>query len=356
MFSLPSLSSWLPSLPSFEWGSSLFDSLLQGLIGALGVSVLNNLLKVYFFVACVNDPQRQTHKQRLRTQWASLETVHLAGLTLFLTVVGARVAALVVLEFSLRAVSTVLSLGKGSGDKERLQLFLVCQFSLGCGLACGLSFLQEGAPHRTLNLLLSLGLATLLSLGARRVRRHICSLYELHTSQRYCGVCLGLLAGQHGLPRLLGRTLAVAFAVSDWAAVALINQDFLNTSEAMRFWTPLTICYTLLVIYMQEEQRQHGFSLQGQVQTVLVRMGGLFILLTALGRWLDLLGALVSLLGEIWCLAGARTLIGLCQIQGFPSQRPTVTAAVTPGRVSTVTAPCEPRSSAPVLSRSEAPS
>lgn len=38
--------------------------------------------------------------------------MHLAGLTLFLTVVGARVAALVVLEFSLRAVSTVLSLGK----------------------------------------------------------------------------------------------------------------------------------------------------------------------------------------------------------------------------------------------------
>lgn len=30
MFSLPSLSSCLPSLPSFEWGSSLFDSLLQG--------------------------------------------------------------------------------------------------------------------------------------------------------------------------------------------------------------------------------------------------------------------------------------------------------------------------------------
>lgn len=112
MFSLPSLSSWLPGLPSFEWGFSLFDSLLQGerlldahwappssggrgagwaplptwggaaphlaaqcanpatsptmltppspsplsgsgLIGALGVSVLNSFLKVYFFVACV---------------------------------------------------------------------------------------------------------------------------------------------------------------------------------------------------------------------------------------------------------------------------------------------------------------
>lgn len=45
----------------------------------------------------------------------------------------------------------------------------------------------------------------------------------------------------------------MAFAVGNMAAVALINQDFLTTSEAMRFWMPLTICYTLLVIYMQGE-------------------------------------------------------------------------------------------------------
>uniref|UniRef100_A0A2K5Z7C5 Transmembrane protein 82 n=2 Tax=Mandrillus leucophaeus TaxID=9568 RepID=A0A2K5Z7C5_MANLE len=315
MFSLPSLPSWLPGLPSLEWGSSLLHSLLQGLIGALGVLVLNSLLKVYFFVGCANDPQRWPEKERLRAQWASLETVHLAGLALFLTVVGSRVAALVVLEFSLRAVSTLLSLDKGSrGAAERLQLYLLCQYSLGCGLTCGLSFLQEGAPHRTLNLLLSLGLATLLGLGARRLRRHVCCLYELHSSQHYCGVCLGLLAGAHGLPQLLGRALAVAFAVGDLAAVALINQDFLTTSEAVRFWTPLTICYTLLVIYMQEEQRQHP-GLKSKVQTVLVRMGGLFVLLLTVGRWLDLLGILISLLGELWCLVGIRTLLDLCQIQ-----------------------------------------
>lgn len=41
-----------------------------------------------------------------------LETVHLPGLALILTLVGPRVASLVVLEFSLRAVSTLLSLGK----------------------------------------------------------------------------------------------------------------------------------------------------------------------------------------------------------------------------------------------------
>nr|XP_010591691.2 transmembrane protein 82 [Loxodonta africana] len=257
--------------------------LTQSLIGACGVSILSSLLKVYFFVGCAKDPERwQPEKERLLAQWASLEMVHLTGLALILTVVGARVAALVVLEFSLRAISTLLSLGKGSQGTERLQLYLLCQYSLGCGLTCGLSFLQEGAPHRTLNLLLALGLAALLGSGARRLRRHVYRLYELHSSRHYCGVCLGLLAGAQDIPELLGRTLALAFAVGNLAAVALINRDFLTTSEAVRFWTPLTICYTLLVIYMQEEQRQHP-SVQRQAQTVLVRMGGLFVLLLTVG-------------------------------------------------------------------------
>ncbi|XP_069893123.1 transmembrane protein 82-like [Dipodomys merriami] len=327
MFSLPSLSAWLPRLPSLEWGSNLLDSLLQGLVGAFGVSVLSSVLKVYFFVGCANAPQRQPEKERLRAQWAWLEPVHLVGLALILTVVGARVAALVVLEFSLRAVSTLLSLNKGPGNTEHLKLYLLCQYSLGCGLSCGLSFLQEGAPHRTLNLLLSLGLAALLRSSAQRLRRHVLCLYELHSSQNYCGVCLGLLAGAYRLPRLLGRSLAVAFAVGDLAAVALINRDFLSTSEAVRFWTPLTICYALLVIYMQEEQRHQRFSLQSQVQTVLVRMGGLFVLLLTVGRWLDLLGILVSLLGELWCLLDVHILLDLCQIQSFPSLRPSAGAA-----------------------------
>lgn len=147
---------------------------------------------------------------------------------------------------------------QGSRGTERLQLYLLCQYSLGCGLTCGLSFLQEGSSHRTLNLLLGLGLAALLSTVAQRLCRHVCRLYELHSSQHYCGVCLGLLASAHGLPQLLGHALAVAFAVGDLAAVALINRDFLTTSEAVRFWTPLTICYTLLVIYMQGESYGQG--------------------------------------------------------------------------------------------------
>ncbi|XP_029805022.1 transmembrane protein 82 [Suricata suricatta] len=342
MFSLSSLPSWLPGLPFLQWGSGLLDSVLQGLIGASGVSVLNSLLKVYFFVNCANDPERQLEKRRLQAQWASLETLHLAGLALILTVVGTRVAALVVLEFSLRAVSTLLSLGKGSQSSEMLQLHLLGQYSLGCGLTCGLSFLQEGAPHRTLNLLLGLGLAALLRSGAGRLCRHVCWLYELHSGQRYCGLCLGLLAGAHGLPRLLTRALAVAFAVGDLAAVALINRDFLSMSDAVRFWTPLVICYTLLVIYMQEEQRQSP-GLQSQVQTVLVRMGGLFVLLLTVGSWLDLLGVLLSLLGELWCLTRIRTLLDLCQIQDFPAQRPSAPRQPQPQP----SAPGQPQGAAP---------
>lgn len=263
--------------------------------------------------------------------------MHLVGLTLILSFVGTRVAALVVLEFSLRAVSLLLSLDKGSLGSEKLQLYLLSQYSLGCGLTCGLSFLQEGAPHRTLNLGLGLGLAALLHVGTRRLRLHVCRLYELHSSQSYCGLCLGLLTSAHGLPRLLGRALAVAFAVGDLAAVALINQDFLTTSEAIRFWTPLTICYTLLVIYMQEEERRNP-GMQGQVQTVLLRMGGLFVLLLTVGRWLDLMGLFISLLGEIWCLVGVRTLLDLCHIQDFLSQRPSV-SALSPRQPSTPAQP-----------------
>ncbi|XP_010612564.1 transmembrane protein 82 [Fukomys damarensis] len=280
MFSLLTLPSWLPGLPCLEWGSSLLDGLLRGLVGAFGVSVLNSLLKVYFFVGCANDPERRAETEQLQAQWALLETVQLAGLALFLTVVGARVAALVVLEFSLRAVSTLLSMRK---------VRLWAGGSLPARSWHGEAGLCAEPP------------------GARP--------------------CTGYFEAR--LPGLLGRALAVAFTVGSLAAVALIQQDFLNTSEAVRFWMPLSICYTLLVVHMQEEQRQQRLSMRSQVQMVLVRTGGLSMLLLTVGRWLDLPGLLLSLLGELWCLAGVRVLLDLCQIQDFPSQ-PVVSAPSRP--------------------------
>ncbi|NXL05071.1 TMM82 protein, partial [Mesembrinibis cayennensis] len=334
-----SLGSWLPALPGLAWGWALLDALLQGesprgwhgdglgtswgtpvtrccllpagLVGACAVSVLCSLLKVYLYIQCLNDPERQAEKEAIRARRWVLEPLHVAVLTGVLALVGSRVAALVVLEFSLRAVSTVLSLGKGAHSS---QLYLLCQYSLGCGVSCSLSFLLEGAPHRTCNLALAVGLAGLLAAYARRLARHVCTLYELHSRARYCGICILLLAAGHGIPRLLRNALAVTFAVADLAAVALINRDFLSTAEAVRFWTPLTICYTLLVIYMQEEPRQ---STGGQpvYQTVLVRMGGLFILLLTVGHWTDVLHVLISLLGELWCLLRAGVMLEACRRQ-----------------------------------------
>lgn len=150
------------------------------------------------------------------------------------------------------------------------QLYLLCQYSLGCGVSCSLGYLQEGAPHRTWNLLLSVGLATLLTHYVWRLAWHVSTMYELHCKERYCGGCLFLLATWHGIPRLLCNALRVTFGVADLAAVALINRDFLSTSEAIRFWTPLTICYTLLVIYMQGE-----LFLVSQTPTLAPRKAGL---------------------------------------------------------------------------------
>lgn len=133
------------------------------------------------------------------------------------------------------------------------QLYLLCQYSLGCGVSCSLGYLQEGAPHRTWNLLLAVGLALLLTHYVWRLAWHVSTMYELHCKERYCGGCLFLLTTWHGIPRMLSHALRVTFGVADLAAVTLINRDFLSTSEAIRFWTPLTICYTLLVIYMQGE-------------------------------------------------------------------------------------------------------
>lgn len=59
-----------------------------------------------------SDPDRQAEKEAIRRQWPFLDQLHLLVLTGIFTVVGSRVAALVVLEFSLRAVSTLLALNK----------------------------------------------------------------------------------------------------------------------------------------------------------------------------------------------------------------------------------------------------
>ncbi|KAJ1142202.1 hypothetical protein NDU88_008529 [Pleurodeles waltl] len=274
------------------------------------------------------DPDKQSEKESIRRQGRLMEELHFCVLTVIFTVVGTRVAALVVLEFSLRAVSMLLS--QNQGTQSSSQLFFLCQYSLGCGITCGLDFLHEGAPHRTWSLVLAVGLASLIMFYSRRLCRHICTMYELHSKERYCGACISLLTTWHSIPRGLCNALKMTFIVADLAAISLINKDFLTTSEAVRFWTPLTICYTLLVIYMQEEQQQNP-SDQMVYQTVCVRMGGLLILMLTVGRWSDILHIFISLVAELWCLIRAGVMLDICREQDFsqrqtrtPARRPTV--------------------------------
>lgn len=135
------------------------------------------------------------------------------------------------------------------------QLLIQSQFSLGCALTCSLHFLHEGASQRWLCLLVAAGLSWFLARRATLLLHHVVSLYKLHSSQRYCAICIGLLAWGRRLQPCLCRTMIITFSVAVVAAVSVINQHFLSATEALRFWTPLTICYTLLVVYMQGEKR-----------------------------------------------------------------------------------------------------
>lgn len=68
--------------------------------------------------AVTSDPARQELKAAIGAQRRALELLQVLVLTGVLALVGSRVAALVVLEFSLRAVSALLSLSKVSGAGE----------------------------------------------------------------------------------------------------------------------------------------------------------------------------------------------------------------------------------------------
>uniref|UniRef100_H2ZSS6 Transmembrane protein 82 n=1 Tax=Latimeria chalumnae TaxID=7897 RepID=H2ZSS6_LATCH len=308
------LKSWLPSPLSWVfWVTDPVDCFLQGLIGACAVSVLCSLIRIHLFVLCSNNPDKEREKNQLRSQRQFLELFHFFLLSGIFAIVGARVASLVVLEFSLRAVSMLLSQNKG-GAGVSTKLFLLCQYSLGCGMTTGLSYLYEGASHRTLCLVIGAGLAGLIMWYTLKLVHHILTMYELHSKQRYCGICIFLLTTWHSIPKLLCNMLKVTFGIADFAAIYLINKDFLSTSEAIRFWTPLTICYTLLVIYMQEEQQQSPTE-QMVYQTVFVRMGGLLILTLTVGNWMDVFHIIVSLVGEGWCLFRTGTMLRICHGQ-----------------------------------------
>ncbi|RVE55666.1 hypothetical protein OJAV_G00233970 [Oryzias javanicus] len=299
--SLLPTSYFLPTLLTLD--TSPLDGFLQGLVGACGISVLVSLLRVHFLLeetwrAKEDDGSSAARLRRVQSGlpgllWFSLVTGIFA-------VVGYRVASLVVLEFSLRAVSGLVTAGQEPRTFLQ-QLLLQSQFSVGCALTCSLHFLHEGAAQRWLCLLLAAALSWFLSRQTTKLWHHVSALYELHSSQGYCGVCISLLTSGSSLLPLLARATSITFSVAVLAAVCIINQQFLSATEALRFWTPLTICYTLLVVYMQEEQHRLPGS-QALLNTVVVRLGGLTVLMLTVGRWADVLHIIMCFLGEASCL------------------------------------------------------
>uniref|UniRef100_I3KRQ4 Transmembrane protein 82 n=1 Tax=Oreochromis niloticus TaxID=8128 RepID=I3KRQ4_ORENI len=291
--------------------SKPFDCFLQGLIGACGISVLYNLLRVYNFVQNCNDsdsgngskPRSSSLITPLRGNWRS--ALQFWILTVVLSLMGSRVFSLIVLEFSLRAVSTWASDASGRG----LDMILIqSQFSLGCSLTGTLIFLQQGAPHSFLSLFLAAALSWKLASLSHSLWNHVARLYPLHSTKHYCGKCITLLTSGHTILASLQRAVVLAFAVASVASTATVYDHFLSQKDAMKFWTLLTLCYIMLLVYIQEdEHRQTGTA--ALLHSVVMRLGALLVLMLAMGYWSDVFQILIAFLGEAVCLLPSRDLL-----------------------------------------------
>ncbi|XP_023269970.1 transmembrane protein 82-like [Seriola lalandi dorsalis] len=305
--------SWI--LGTSEWtpfDSNPIDCFLQGLVGACGISVLCNLMRVYHFIQTCSDSEIES-KQRSSSLTSPLggnwrAALQFWSVTLLLSLVGSRVSSLIVLEFSLRAVSAWASAGLDA-DGRGLDLVLIqCQFSLGCCLTCTLVFLHQGAPHCSLSLFLAAALSWALASVCHSLWSHVARLYPLHSTERYCGKCITLLTSGHTILASLQRVVVLAFALATVASTATVYNHFLSQKDALKFWTPLTLCYTMLVVYIQADQHRQA-SAEGLLHTVVLRLGALLVLMLTVGEWSDVLHVLITFLGEAACLLPSQDLL-----------------------------------------------
>nr|XP_020463406.1 transmembrane protein 82-like [Monopterus albus] len=178
-------------------------------------------------------------------------TLQFWSLTVLLSLVGSRVSSLLVLEFAVRAVSAWASAGLDAGCRGLDLLLIQCQFSLGCGLTCTLDFLHKGAPHSSFSLFLAAALSWRLASTSHSLWSHVARLYPLHSTERYCGKCISLLTSGHTILTSLQKVVVLAFAAATVASTATVYEHFLIQKDALKLWTPLTLCYTMLVVYVQ---------------------------------------------------------------------------------------------------------
>ncbi|XP_059185789.1 transmembrane protein 82-like [Centropristis striata] len=307
--------SWI--LGSFEWmffDSNPVDCFFLGVVGACGVSVLCNLTRVYNFLQSCSDSETETeskprspsHGSQQRGNWTT--SLQFWSLAVLLSLVGSKVSSLIVLEFSLRAVSAWASAGLDANGRGLDLLLIQCQFSLGCALTCTVGFLHQGAPHSSLCLCLAAALSWALASVSHGLWSHVARLYPLHSRERYCGKCITLLASGHTILASLQRAVILVFALATVASTATVYDHFLSQKDALKLWTPLTLCYTLLVFYIQEDQhRQTGT--EALLHTVVLRLGALLVLMLTVGDWSDVLHVLITFLGEAVCLLPSQDLL-----------------------------------------------
>ncbi|KAG5275086.1 hypothetical protein AALO_G00143410 [Alosa alosa] len=280
-------------------------SILQGVVGACGTTLMCNLLRVSLFVRCTRYTPADGTSERPNGETKSIgrlsSGIQFILLTGVLSLVGPRVSSLIVLEFCLRAVLASLIFGQGTLHEVTKQFLIQCQFSLGCALTCTLQYLHGGAPHRGLSLLLAAGLCWFLARQGERLWAHVGLLYPRHYSQRDCGVCLTLVSSRDALLPMLRRSVVMIFTLASVAATAVVSQHFLLGAEDLRFWTPMTLCYILLLLRVLEDQQSSPGG-QAMLRSAGLRVVTLFVWLLMVGNFTDVLQVLFCFLGESVCL------------------------------------------------------
>lgn len=96
---------------------------------------------------------------------------------------------------------------------------------------------------------------------SHRLYIHVAQLYQVHSTEGYCGKCITLLTSGHTILASLQRVVVLAFALGTVASIITVYDQFLSQKDALKLWTPLTLCYTLLVFHIQGDCQANCFSI-----------------------------------------------------------------------------------------------